>query len=250
MTEDQAAGGDAGMEQPTQRANQLGRAIQARLGELVESSVVHAGQLTLITTRGNAPALLRGLRDTPELAFSQLMDVCGIDYLEHGQSDWSTSDRASRAGFSRGVKRLQESELETGRVDGRRFAGVYHLLSVSHNARVRVRVYAEGEPPRLDSVVDIWPCADWYEREAFDLFGILFEGHPDLRRLLTDYGFIGHPFRKDFPLVGEVEMRYDPEKRRVVYEPVTITERTLVPRVIREDERYSADGSGVPPGAA
>ena len=235
MTEQQSSIGQAGG-----RVERLRAAIEARLGALVEASAIHAGQLTLITLRSNALALFEGLRDAPELDFSQLMDVCGVDYLDYGRSDWSTSDRASRSGFSRGVNASQSAHGPGSDAAGaRRYAGVYHLLSIRHNTRVRVRVYAEGEPPRLDSVVDLWPSADWYEREAFDLFGILFEGHPDLRRLLTDYGFIGHPFRKDFPLIGEVEMRYDPEKRRVVYEPVTIQERTLVPRVIRKDERYT-----------
>lgn len=176
------------------------------------------------------------LRDEPEFAFKQLVDLCGVDYLGYGRSDWETSELATTAGFSRGVEPAQYADQELTQP---RFAVVYHLLSYQHNQRLRLRVYASGDPPRVNSVVDVWNSADWYEREAFDLFGILFEGHPDLRRILTDYGFIGYPFRKDFPLIGNVEMRYDPDKQRVVYEPVSIEPRTLVPRVIRHDHRYS-----------
>jgi NADH-quinone oxidoreductase subunit C len=148
------------------------------------------------------------------------------------------TEDASSTGFGRGVERDLELEAED---DPKRFAVAYHLLSVSHNRRLRVRVYAGGAQPMVDSVRDIWSSADWFEREAFDLFGILFSGHPDLRRILTDYGFVGHPFRKDFPLIGQVEMRYDPDQRRVVYEPVSIEPRTLVPRVIRADSRYEKE---------
>jgi NADH-quinone oxidoreductase subunit C len=174
------------------------------------------------------------LRDSPELRFAQLMDLCGVDYLGYGTDEWKTIS-ATGSGFSRGVQ-LGEVRLPVG---GRRFAVVYNLLSIVHNARVRLRVPCEdAEDPILDSVVGIWPSANWFEREAFDLFGILFRGHPDLRRILTDYGFIGHPFRKDFPLIGNVEVRYDPEKQRVVYEAVSIEPRVLVPKVIRHDARY------------
>ncbi|MFA5531111.1 MAG: NADH-quinone oxidoreductase subunit C, partial [Thiohalomonadaceae bacterium] len=155
-------------------------------------------------------AVCQALRDEDAFQFEQLIDLCGVDYLEYGEGTWQ----------------------------GPRFGVVYHLLSVSHNQRLRIRTFAEGEMPVVDSVVSIWNGANWFEREAFDLYGIVFEGHPDLRRILTDYGFIGHPFRKDFPLSGHVEMRYDPEKQRVIYEPVTIEPRTLVPRVIRRDHRY------------
>ncbi|KHD07709.1 NADH dehydrogenase [Candidatus Thiomargarita nelsonii] len=168
-----------------------------------------------------------------KFGFSQLIDLCGVDYSQYGQTDWETK-QATSTGFSRGVsKGVSKKESDTPR-----FAVVYHLLSIERNQRLRVRAFAEGEPPRIDSVINIWNAANWFEREAFDLFGILFDGHPDLRRLLTDYGFIGHPFRKDFPLSGNVEMRYDPDKKRVVYEPVSIEPRTLVPRVIRHDNRY------------
>ncbi|MCI0590435.1 MAG: NADH-quinone oxidoreductase subunit C, partial [Gammaproteobacteria bacterium] len=142
----------------------------------------------------------------------------------------------SRSGFSRGVSIGVHRETGDGHP---RYAVVYHLLSIKHNQRLRLRCLLEGDPPKVDSVVEIWASADWYEREAFDLFGILFEGHPDLRRILTDYGFVGHPFRKDFPLVGNVEVRYDPEKQRVVYQPVTIENRVLVPKVIRHDPRHT-----------
>ena len=174
------------------------------------------------------------LRDAADTRFAQLMDLAGIDYLGFGCDEWKTLS-ATGSGFSRGVQR-GSMRLP---VDGRRFAIVYHLLSLTHNARVRLRVPCEdAEDPILDSVVGVWPAANWMEREAFDLFGILFRGHPDLRRILTDYGFIGHPFRKDFPLIGNVEVRYDPEKQRVVYEPVSIEPRVLVPKVIRHDNRY------------
>jgi len=184
------------------------------------------------------------LRDEPDLGFEVLIDVCGVDYLAYGCDEWHTEE-ASGTGFSRGVDRdpaaptARLSQTLAEYAPPHRFAVVYHLLSVSHNRRLRLKVFCEDdERPSLASVTGIWASADWFEREAFDLFGILFRGHPDLRRLLTDYGFIGHPFRKDFPLVGNVEMRYDPEKGRVVYEPVQIEPRTLVPKVIRDDARY------------
>jgi NADH-quinone oxidoreductase subunit C len=176
------------------------------------------------------------LRDAPGLKFEMCMDVCGVDYLEHGRAEWKTQD-ASSSGFSRGVAR--GPELDAPVASGKRFAVVYHLLSVSLNQRLRLRVFcADDAEPMVDSVTGIWAGADWFERETFDMFGVLFKGHPDLRRLLTDYGFIGHPFRKDFPLSGNVEVRYDPEKGRVVYQPVSIDPRVLVPKVIRHDNRY------------
>ncbi|MDH5327870.1 MAG: NADH-quinone oxidoreductase subunit C [Gammaproteobacteria bacterium] len=175
------------------------------------------------------------LRDHPDLRFEQLTDVCGIDYLSYGDVEWETVS-ATGTGFSRGVNRAETVSAGASNTD--RFAVVYHLISVSHNKRLRVRVRVATDAPIVDSVVDIWSGANWYEREAFDLYGIMFRGHPDLRRILTDYGFIGHPFRKDFPLIGNVEMRYDTEKQRVVYEPVSIEPRTLVPKVKRDDNRY------------
>jgi NADH-quinone oxidoreductase subunit C len=167
------------------------------------------------------------------------MDLCGVDYSEYGGSSWETK-QSSEFGFSRAVDGANHSQPVD---DGFRFAVVYHLLSIQHNQRVRLKVRLDAETPVIDSVTDIWNSADWFEREAFDMFGILFSGHQDLRRILTDYGFVGHPFRKDFPLIGNVEMRYDPEKKRVVYEPVSIEPRTLVPRVIRDDNRYLKDES-------
>jgi len=191
------------------------------------------GELTLVLPVGRLLEVARTLRDQSEFHFEQLIDLCGVDYGTYGQGEWETED-ASVTGFGRGVDRadvrIQESD--------RRYAVVYHLLSLRHNMRLRLRVYAAGDMPMVDSVIPIWASANWFEREAFDLYGILFRGHPDLRRILTDYGFVGHPFRKDFPLIGQVEMRYDPEKRRVVYEPVSIEPRTLVPKVIREDNRF------------
>ena len=183
-------------------------------------------------------AVCEQLRDDAQLRFEQLIDVCGVDYSTYGQADWETSESATTSGFSRGAG---YGRFAAGDWEGMRFAVVYQLLSVTHNWRLRLKVFLEGEYPRLPSVIGVWASANWFEREAFDLFGILFDGHPDLRRLLTDYGFVGHPFRKDFPLSGHVEMRYDPEKGRVVYEPVTIEERVLVPRVIRNDQRYAPE---------
>ena len=203
-------------------------------------------QLTYQVDPDDLLSCARKLRDEKDLGFELLMDVCGVDYLGYGRDEWHTEE-ASATGFSRGVDRdpsqpARLSEFEAEYQPPRRFAVVYHLLSVSHNRRLRLKVFCpDDERPSVPSVTDIWASADWYEREAFDLYGILFRGHPDLRRILTDYGFIGHPFRKDFPLIGNVEMRYDPEKGRVVYEPVKIEPRTLVPKVIREDARYEAD---------
>jgi len=166
------------------------------------------------------------LRDTPALAFEQLMDLCGMDY----------------SAYARGPD--GESLRESPALPDTRYAVVYHLLSIKHNWRLRLRLFARGgEMPVVDSVVDIWPCANWLEREAFDLFGIVFAGHPDLRRILTDYGFIGHPFRKDFPVSGNVEMRYDPDQKRVVYQPVTIEPREITPRIVRE-ENYAQETNG------
>ena len=182
----------------------------------------------------------RKLRD--ELGFEQLIDLCGVDYLSYGDAEWDTED-VSSGGFSRGVEgagpgRFSWEERPSESMD-RRYAVVAHLLSITKNQRLRVRCYpADVNFPSVASLVEIWSSANWFEREAFDLYGILFEGHPDLRRILTDYGFVGHPFRKDFPLVGNVEVRYDPDKGRVVYEPTETEPRVLVPRTIRDDSRY------------
>ena len=184
---------------------------QKMFGESITAVHEFAGQLTLDIRRERIVEICRTLRDDPAFAFEQLMDVCGVDYLDYGR------------------------ESPAGPRKGPRFAAVYHLLSLRHNRRLCLRAYLDDEMPMIASVTGIWNSANWYEREAFDLFGIVFEGHPDLRRILTDYGFIGHPFRKDFPLIGHVEMRYDAEKQRVIYEPVSIEPRILVPRVIREE---------------
>ncbi len=199
------------------------------------------GELSYELAKGDLIEIATALRNESDFGFEMLMDVCGVDYLHYGDDEWNTSD-ASGTGFSRGVEREPVILDESDEFAERRFAVVYHLLSLQHNLRLRLKVFAGTDnPPVVKSVVDIWNGANWFERETFDLYGILFEGHPDLRRILTDYGFIGHPFRKDFPLIGNVEVTYDPDKGRVVYQPVSIEPRTLVPRVIRNDNRYSAD---------
>jgi NADH-quinone oxidoreductase subunit C len=199
------------------------------------------GELAFDVAPGELLGVLTTLRDEPQLRFEMLMDVSGIDYLDYGRDEWRTT-AASSSGFSRGVNRAGHGTVDKGVAEGRRFAASYQLLSITHNERVTLRCFCPvNDEPSLPSVTGVHAGANWFEREAFDLFGILFHGHPDLRRLLTDYGFIGHPFRKDFPLSGHVEVRYDPVKQRVVYEPVEITPRTLVPRVIRDDNRYAAE---------
>jgi len=216
----------------------LATALTDRFGEQFARVPSRCGELTFEVPSMSLGATCRALRDEPEWRYEQLVDLTGVDYLDYGRVEWNT-ESATSGGFSRGVSRAREASA--GAAVERRFAVVYHLLSVAHNRRLRLRCWCEpGEPPLIDSVVDVWKAADWYEREAFDLFGILFRGHPDLRRILTDYGFVGHPFRKDFPLIGNVEVRYDEAKGRVVYEPVAIEPRTLVPRVIRDDNRYAA----------
>jgi NADH-quinone oxidoreductase subunit C len=215
----------------------LSTAVLARLGERVTRASSVPSELTFEVEPGNLLEVCTVLRDAEELRFDLLVDACGVDYLDYGRDEWKTQT-ATRTGFSRGVNRGLGA-FEAHEKPPRRFAVVYHLLSITHNRRLRLRCWCENrEPPIVESVAGIWPAANWFEREAFDLYGILFRGHPDLRRLLTDYGFIGHPFRKDFPLTGNVEVRYDPEKKRVVYQPVTIEPRVLVPKVIREDHRY------------
>lgn len=184
-------------------------------GDKLKNAVVDRGQLTLVVKADDFAATMTALRDDPALAFSTLIDLLGVDYSGYGEGAW----------------------------DGLRYAVIYNLLSIKHNVRVRVKVFCpDDELPIVASVNDIWPAANWFEREAFDLYGIVFEGHPDLRRILTDYGFVGHPFRKDFPISGHVEMRYDPDQKRVVYQPVTIEPREIVPRVIREEDYGAAGG--------
>ena len=190
------------------RTELLAEKVKTLLGDRVTGVVDALGEVTVTVKAANVVESMLMLRDDPELRFEQVIDICGMDYKTYGDGRW----------------------------EGPRFAAVYHLLSVSRNNRLRVRVYAtDDDMPLIDSVVDVWPSANWFEREAFDLFGIIFNGHPDLRRILTDYGFIGHPFRKDFPISGNVEMRYDPEQRRVIYQPVTIDPREITPRIVREE---------------
>jgi NADH-quinone oxidoreductase subunit C len=218
--------------------------LRARLGDRLLALTVARGETTIEVPAEQWVEVARVLRDDAELRFDTAVDLCGVDYLGYGQAEWDTSDVSSE-GFSRGVEgagpgRFRWSDRPQPKSDPRRFAVVLHLLSVQHNQRLRVRTFcADDSLPVIGSLVEVWPGLNWFEREAFDLFGIVFEGHPDLRRILTDYGFVGHPFRKDFPLIGNVEVRYDAEKGRVVYEPVTSVEpRVLVPRVVREDSRY------------
>ena len=213
----------------------LARKVEAALPGSVRRVVALAGELAYETDAATLLAVCRTLRDGEGLKFEMLMDVAGIDYLNYGREEWQT-ESATRSGFSRG--RHHEGAAPDPAAPGR-FAAVYQLLSIIHNQRLRLTARCpDTTEPVLDSVVGLWASANWFEREAFDLFGILFRGHPDLRRILTDYGFIGHPFRKDFPLNGNVEVQYDPDKQRVVYQPVSITPRVLVPKVIRHDHRY------------
>jgi NADH-quinone oxidoreductase subunit C len=192
----------------TTKIERLETAIAAALSEHLVSRVTALGEVTIETRAANYLYVARTLRDHPDLRFEQLIDLCGVDYYDYGM-------------------RPRESK---------RFAAVSHLLSVTHNVRVRLRVFVDDdEMPVVASLVDVWPSVNWFEREAFDLYGIIFDGHPDLRRILTDYGFIGHPFRRDFPIYGNVEMRYDPDQKRVIYQPVTIAPREIIPRVIREE---------------
>jgi len=206
--------------------------IKKHFGESADVSVAY-DEVTIVVDSENIVQVCTDLRDKPDLAFEELIDLCGVDYLTFGQVEWETGS-ATGSGFSRGVATTDEPEGE--QVSSHRFAVVYHLLSLKNNCRLRVKAFLSEDEPILDSVVNVWASVNWFEREAFDLFGIMFRGHPDLRRILTDYGFIGHPFRKDFPLIGNVEMRYDAVKKRVVYEPVSIEPRTLVPKVIRDEQ--------------
>lgn len=215
--------------------------VQDKFPEAVNGHAEHRGELTLEVARDKLLELCRQLRDNESMRFEQLIDVCGVDYSQYGYSEGGLPIRTF-SGQQKLGEHVEEPAHETvGTWDGPRFAVAYQLLSLTNNARLRLRVYPDEESLIVPSVVEIWNSADWFEREAFDLFGIVFEGHPDLRRILTDYGFIGHPFRKDFPLVGNVEMRYDPEKGRVVYQPVTTQPRTLVPKVIRKEGYYDRD---------
>ena len=225
----------------SERYETLASRIDGRFGEQMRRVPSTCGELTYELDKADLIEIATALRNEADFGFEMLMDVCGVDYLSYGSDEWKTND-ATDSGYSRGVEREPVILDEADKFDPRRFAVVYHLLSLQHNFRLRLRTYTgTSNPPILKSVVDIWNGANWFEREVFDLFGVLFEGHPDLRRILTDYGFIGHPFRKDFPLSGNVEVSYDADEGRVVYKPVSIEPRTLVPRVIRDDNRYSAE---------
>ena len=222
----------------------MAEALGARFDGVLRRRESACGELSYDLDASELTATADALRDEAAFSFSTLIDLCGVDYLGYGDAQWRT-EAATGSGFSRAVEpgaATTRSAAESRRLTEdlpARFAAVYHLLSLGNNVRLRLRAFAAGEnPPLLPSVSGTWRAADWYEREAFDLFGIVFEGHGDLRRILTDYGFIGHPFRKDFPLSGKVEVRYDESRRRVVYQPVSIEPRTLVPRVIRDDNRY------------
>lgn len=217
------------------RRQEMATRLEERLAGRIVPRPSITGELLYEVTAADLVAVATQLRD--ECGFEMLVDLAGIDYSTWGRDEWRTIS-ATRSGFSRAVQRDGEPQPE----QGPRFAVVYQLLSIAHNQRLSLRAFCpDDEEPVLPTLNGVYPSVNWFEREAFDLFGIVFTGHPDLRRLLTDYGFIGHPFRKDFPLIGNVEVRYDEAKQRVVYEPVQITPRTLVPRVIRDDARYSPD---------
>ncbi|HAU1792613.1 TPA: NADH-quinone oxidoreductase subunit C [Legionella pneumophila] len=208
--------------------------LQADLANHITELTSAYGEVTIECEVQNLLPVMIELRDREEFSFDQLIDLCGVDYLHYGDYDWET-ESATEHGFSRGVER---QEAKAYAVNKPRFAVVYHLLSTKKNHRLRVKLFVEESHLIVPSVHHLWKSANWFEREAYDLYGILFDGHPDLRRLLTDYGFIGHPFRKDFPLSGEVEMRYDAKLQKVIYAPVDIVSRIVVPKVIRNDNRY------------
>jgi len=228
----------------------LAERLRARFGERALAIVEARGETTLEVAAFSLVEVARTLRDEADFQFEQAVDLTGLDFLGYGDGEWETA-AVSSEGFSRGVEgdsgpgRFRWENRPLGKGPDKRFASVVHLLSIRHNLRLRLRCFAgDNSLPVVPSLVEIWPGLNWFEREAFDLFGIVYEGHPDLRRILTDYGFVGHPFRKDFPLIGNVEVRYDAEKKRVVYEPVTSVEpRVGVPRVVREDSRWQQAAS-------
>ncbi len=229
-----------------EKLNHLCSELQRVFEMSLHSVEINNDEVTVIVNACDAAIVLTQLHVTPEFKFEQLIDLSGVDYLAFSKDEWNT-ETATSSGFSRGVEKASFGRFTfddgpiNSDMEGQRYAVVYHLLSVTHNSRIRVKVFCEDNNlPILPSVTEIWSSANWYEREAFDLFGIIFEGHPDLRRILTDYGFTGHPFRKDFPLVGHVEVRYDPEQKRVIYQPVSIEPRITVPKVIRDDHRFEA----------
>jgi NADH-quinone oxidoreductase subunit C len=211
----------------------LAASLTAAFGERLGGVTVALDELTAVVHVADLVDTMRGLRDRPELRFETLIDLCGVDYSAYGGEKPDIAYSSSDATPPEPILRTHPG----------RFAVVYHLLSLTHNMRLRVRIFAADDDfPVLPSVIDVWPGANWYEREAFDFYGIMFAGHPDLRRILTDYGFVGHPFRKDFPLSGHVEMRYDPEQGRVIYQPVTIEPREVTPRIIREENFAESEG--------
>ena len=230
----------------SETAKAIADQFTGRFGDRVTVGDTKSGITTIEIEVDAWQEICRALRDEEDFGYEQLTDLCGVDYLGYGQSEWATED-ASQSGFGRGVEALGpgrfdwSSRPEAGEVR-QRFGVVVHLMSFRHNRRLRIRCFAPDEGmPIVPTLVDIWASANWYEREAFDLYGIVFEGHPDLRRIMTDYGFTGHPFRKDFPLIGNVAVRYDEQKGRIVYEPVDIEPRVTVPRVLRDDSRYKTD---------
>ena len=223
--------------------NQKNEDIKTRITTCFENKVnfieSSCNELIFELQSENLIEVAKELKTNENMMFEQLTDLCGVDYLTYGVDEWTTKS-ATSSGFSRGVSRQSVILDDADTFDDKRFAVIYNLLSIKHNSRIRLRVYTgDKNPPIIPSVASIWSSANWLERETFDLYGILFEGHPDLRRILTDYGFVGHPFRKDFPLSGNVEIHYDEKKEKIVYKPVSIEPRTLVPRVIRQDNRYS-----------
>ncbi len=219
---------------PIERLDMLAENLRTQFATAGCEVLSRYSEITMLVPKEQLLKVAAELRDGEQFLFDQIIDVCGVDYATYGQGEWVT-DSATATGFGRAVEAISPVATDE------QFAAVYHLLSVANNQRLRMRVLLESERPVVPSVVDIWNSANWYEREAFDMFGILFEGHPDLRRILTDYGFIGHPFRKDFPLSGHVEMRYDPEQKRVVYVPVTVKPRTQVPRVVRNSDQQQVE---------
>ncbi len=216
----------------SERTEALQQILEQQFGAMGCTLVRALDELTMEVPVDKWSEVALQLRDDEPLQFDQMIDVCGVDYSAYGSTEWET-DNASATGYGRGVEPESVDQASE-----KRFAAVYHLLSVALNNRLRVRIFLDTAEPIVDSVVSVWEGVDWFEREAFDMYGILFSGHPDLRRILTDYGFVGHPFRKDFPLEGHVEMRYDPEQGRVIYEPVKLESRVLVPKVIRKDNRF------------
>lgn len=220
----------------------LAQKCQAAFPHEIEECIIAHHELTLVVKASEIVSVCQRLRDHEDFRFEILVDLSGVDYLHYGISEWETTKATSR-GFERGVRPISELHPSSAWKKPR-LAVAYHLLSVTNNQRIRLKSFVADDEPIIDSVVSVYNSANWYEREAFDLFGILFAGHPDLRRILTDYGFVGHPFRKDFPLVGNVEVRYDAKQQRVIYDPVDITPRTLVPKVIRKATEQEVSNGG------